>query len=168
MTVSRIQAEIGTALLTGTLGVVAIFGAVDLGTGWGESGPQSGYFPFWVATVLIGASLWNLCRALLAHLRASRTAEAPTEETFLPRAHLIRVATFLGVMTAFVIGLITVGFYVASTLYIGLTAWRQGGVPLPKGLAIGAVFAVALFVIFEVIFQIPLRKGPIEPLLGIY
>jgi hypothetical protein len=31
-----------------------------------------------------------------------------------------------------------------------------------------AGFAVALFVIFEVVFKVPLLKGPIEPLLGLY
>ncbi|MGV3692973.1 MAG: tripartite tricarboxylate transporter TctB family protein [Paracoccus marcusii] len=90
------------------------------------------------------------------------------EEPFLPRQNLIRIATFLGAMTAFVIGMLTVGFYVAATFYIGLTAWRQGGFRLWKGLAIGAGFAVSLYLIFETIFQIPLLKGPLEPLLGIY
>jgi hypothetical protein len=33
---------------------------------------------------------------------------------------------------------------------------------------VGIAFAAALYVIFEVIFKIPLLKGPIEPLLGIY
>ena len=60
------------------------------------------------------------------------------------------------------------GFYVAATLYIGLTAWRQGGFRLWVGLAIGAGFAISLYLIFETIFQIPLLKGPLEPLLGIY
>ncbi|WP_217844922.1 tripartite tricarboxylate transporter TctB family protein [Paracoccus marcusii] len=121
--------------------------------------------------MLIGASLWNLGSALVAHRKAQRTAPDPLddpEEPFLPRQNLIRIATFLGAMTAFVIGMLTVGFYVAATFYIGLTAWRQGGFRLWKGLAIGAGFAVSLYLIFETIFQIPLLKGPLEPLLGIY
>ncbi|WP_176695162.1 tripartite tricarboxylate transporter TctB family protein [Paracoccus haeundaensis] len=171
MTVRRFHAEIGTAITTGALGVAAIIGAAELGTGWSDHGPQPGYFPFWVAIVLIGASLWNLVGALVAHRKAQRTPPDPLddpEEPFLPRQNLIRIATFLGAMTAFVIGMLTVGFYVAATFYIGLTAWRQGGFRLWKGLAIGAGFAVSLYLIFETIFRIPLLKGPLEPLLGIY
>ena len=69
---------------------------------------------------------------------------------------------------AFVIVTLTMGIYAGSILYITWSAWRQGGYRLPLALGVGAGFAVALYLIFEVIFKIPLLKGPIEPLLGIY
>ncbi|QDA36989.1 tripartite tricarboxylate transporter TctB family protein (plasmid) [Paracoccus liaowanqingii] len=171
MTVKRYHAEIGTALVTGGLGVAAILGAAQLGVGWSDHGPQAGYFPFWVAIVLIAGSLWNLARAVLAHRQAARTPADPLddpEDPFLPAANLRRIAVFFGAMTAFVLGTLVMGIYVAATAYIGWSAWKQGGFRLWVGLGLGAAFAVTLYAIFEMIFQIPLLKGPIEPLLGIY
>jgi hypothetical protein len=71
-------------------------------------------------------------------------------------------------MVAFVVATIFLGFYVGSTLYITWTAWRQGKCRLPVALLIGALFSASQYVLFEVIFKVPLLKGPIEPLLGIY
>lgn len=170
MSVTRFHAELGTAVTTAALGGIAIIGAGELGWGWGDSGPEAGYFPFYVGLVLIAASLWNLCQAY-AHHRATLShagAGDEAEEPFLKREHLGRLGTFIGAMTAFVIGTVTLGVYVAGTAYIAWSAWRQGGYRLWVALAIGIAFSVVQFVIFETIFKIPLLKGPLEALLGIY
>lgn len=170
MSVKRFHAEIGTAIGTGTVGLIAVLGAMQLGYGWEESGPQSGYFPFYVGLILIAASIWNLVaaylkhHAALAHAKASGEIEAP----FLDGARLNRLARFFGTMLAFVLLTLTMGIYVGSTCYIAYVAWRQGGYRLPIAIAIGLAFSIALYVIFEVAFLMPLLKGPIEPLLGIY
>ncbi|WP_217844923.1 hypothetical protein [Paracoccus marcusii] len=45
MTVRRFHAEIGTAITTGALGVAAIIGAAELGTGWSDHGPNLAISP---------------------------------------------------------------------------------------------------------------------------
>ena len=170
MTVRRFHAEVGTALATAALGVAAVIGGAELGFGWEESGPQPGSFPFYVGLILIVASLWNLGQAFLNHRAAlgHERSSGEIEEPFLHRENLGRIATFLAAMTGFVIGTLTLGVYVAATAYIAWSAWRQGGYRLWVALTIGACFAIVQYVIFEAIFKIPLLKGPIEPLLGIY
>lgn len=170
MTVKRFHAEIGTAIGTAALGLIAVIGASQLGYGWQESGPEPGYFPFYVGLILIAASLWNLGaawrqhRAETTHLQASGEAEEP----FLERAHLGRIGRFMGAMLGFVIATLLLGVYIGGTGYIAYSAWRQGKYRPLVALAIGVGFSLAQFVIFEMIFKIPLLKGPIEPLLGIY
>lgn len=166
MTVRRFHAEIGTAIGTGAIGAAAMIGATELGHGWEESGPQSGYFPFHVGLILIAASLWNLVAAILHHRRAQ--AAAGLEEPFLDGERLGRLGGFLAAMLAFVVATLTLGIYVGATGYIAWNAWRKGGYRAAVALAIGAGFALALYLVFEVIFLMPLPKGPIEPLLGIY
>ncbi|MFC3570258.1 tripartite tricarboxylate transporter TctB family protein [Paracoccus simplex] len=170
MTVRRFHAEIGTAIGTGALGVAAVIGAAELGHGWEESGPQSGYFPFYVGLILIGASLWNLVAAFIRHRSAQAHAAAggAIEEPFLDGERLRRLGRFLAAMLTFVVATLALGIYVGSAGYIAWNAWRQGGYRLPVALAIGIGFAAALYLIFEVAFLMPLLKGPIEPLLGIY
>lgn len=169
MTVKVFHAELGTAVATGLLGLAGVIGANELGHGWTESGPQAGYFPFYVGLILIGASLWNLVAAFLKHRSAQHAAHAgEVEEPFLDRERASRLGIFLAALLVFVIVTLTMGIYVGSILYITWSAWRQGGYRLPLALGVGVGFAVALYLIFEAIFKIPLLKGPIEPLLGIY
>ncbi|SNR47092.1 tripartite tricarboxylate transporter TctB family protein [Paracoccus sediminis] len=170
MTVKVFHAELGTAVTTGLLGLAGMIGASELGHGWTESGPQPGYFPFYVGLILIGASLWNLVAAFLKHRAAHRHAASggEVEEPFLDRERARRLGVFIAALLAFVVATLTLGIYAGSILYIAWSAWRQGGYRLPLALGVGVAFAVSLYLIFEVIFKIPLLKGPIEPLLGIY
>lgn len=168
MTVRRFHAEVATAAGTAALGIAAIVGAMELGYGWAESGPESGYFPFYVGLLLIGASLWNLCAAFIAHRAAHADPAREIEEPFLDGERVSRLGRFLVAMFAFVLGSVFLGIYLGSAGYIAWNAWRQGGYRPWVALAIGAGFSIALYVIFEVIFLMPLLKGPIEPLLGIY
>lgn len=170
MAVKRFHAEIATAIGTGALGIAAVIGATELGWGWSESGPQPGYFPFYVGLILIAASLWNLASAFVKHRQETldTTNGADAEEPFLDREKVQRLGGFLGAMLAFVVVTLWLGIYIGAAGYIAYSAWRKGGYKLPLSLTIGLGFSVALYVIFEVIFKIPLLKGPIENMLGIY
>ncbi len=53
---SRRQAEIGFAILSGLAGFVILWGAMELDTGWSRSGPEAGYFPFRLGALLMAAS----------------------------------------------------------------------------------------------------------------
>src|SRR6195952_4406563 len=53
------------------------------GAAWDSTGPQAGYFPFYLSIILGGASLYGLVIALVAPQEAS--------ETFVTRAPLRRV-----------------------------------------------------------------------------
>jgi hypothetical protein len=168
--IRRFHAEMATGVATAAIGLVAVVGAVELGHRWEESGPQSGYFPFYVGTILIAASLWNLGRAYVRHREALAHSQATgeIEEPFLAREPLHRIGRFLAALLAFVVLTVSLGIYVGSTLYIAWSAWRQGGYRLTSAVGIGLLFAVSLYLVFEVAFRVPLLKGPIEPLLGIY
>ena len=56
--------EIGTAVILMAVGGIAIMDSLRIGAGWAGDGPQSGYFPFWLGLILVGASLVNLAMAL--------------------------------------------------------------------------------------------------------
>src|SRR5271156_6698941 len=50
------------------------------GVGWDSTGPQAGYFPFYLSVILGGASLYGLAAAFVSRKQAS--------ETFVTRAQL--------------------------------------------------------------------------------
>ena len=135
MAVQRFHAELGMALGTGLLGVAGIVGALELGTGWSSSGPDSGYFPFYISLILIGASLWNLVSALRQRAQGGALA-ARLAETFIERDGLIRIGTFFAEMVAFVIVTMLLGIYISGTLYLAWSAARHGGYRWTTAIAI--------------------------------
>lgn len=60
---SRFTMEVATALFTGLLGSIVCYGSLEFGTGWGDAGPEPGYFPFYVGLIIILASAFNLAMA---------------------------------------------------------------------------------------------------------
>jgi Tripartite tricarboxylate transporter TctB family len=164
--ITRIQMEVATAMATAAAGVLAVTGSRELGAGWSDHGPEPGYFPFWVGLILLGASLWNGAAAVVRS--RGRVVSEEGGDIFLDRDQAKRIATFLGPILAFVVMTVFLGFYVASTTYLTWICWRQGKLKPVRAVALGLTFSAVLYVVFEIIFLVPLLKGPLEAALGIY
>src|SRR3978361_684259 len=69
------------------LALAVVLGADNYRTGisWDSTGPQAGYFPFYLSVILAGASLYGLAVTLLARGVAS---EAVVTHAQLPRVVL--------------------------------------------------------------------------------
>ena len=154
--ISARHAELGLAALFAVVAALAIADSLRIGAGWGEDGPRSGYFPFWVGVVLLAASLAQLASALGVRPR----------DLFATREELGRVASVL-VPAAVQVALIPVlGLYLSSALLVAWFMARIGGFSWGLAAASGAATALVAFVVFEIWFLVALPKGPIEELLG--
>jgi hypothetical protein len=60
------------------------------------------------------------------------------------------------------------GFYPAIALYVVVAVGLVGGVAWRTTLAIALLLPAGLFVVFERLFRMPLPKGPLGPLLGLW
>ncbi|MDH4189082.1 MAG: tripartite tricarboxylate transporter TctB family protein [Betaproteobacteria bacterium] len=153
------SAELVVAGLFIFLGAVVIYDSLRLGVQWGDDGPQSGYFPFYLGVLVCASSAVNFFRGI--RLRG------PYNPVFVETAQLRMVLAVL-VPSAIYVALIEwLGIYLSSALFIaffmrwlGKYAWWKLGL-----VAVGV--AVAFFVIFEMWFKVPLPKGPLEILLGL-
>jgi putative tricarboxylic transport membrane protein len=128
------------------------------GAGWASDGPKTGYFPFYLSLLLGAASLFGLVKALV-----DRSAPGTP---FVNRDQLRRVMQVL--VPTFLFCLLTqwLGLYVASFLLIAGFMRFTGGIAWWKSLVTSLVFAVAMFVTFDVAFDVIMPKGPLEALLG--
>jgi hypothetical protein len=159
--VSRFVAEVGLAVVTAALGAIVTIGALEFGTGWGDAGPQPGYFPFYIGAIVMLASGGVLVEALVNRERL-RTA------AFLQREQAGRILAFFGPMAGFVVLAAVLGLYVALIIYLTATMVVQGRYRLPRALLVSVGSAAVFYVIFEVWFRVPLLKGPLEALLHIH
>jgi len=149
-------ADLTTALILVAGGLLVIWDSLRLGVGWGTDGPQSGFFPFWLAVFLVGAC------AVIAWQARARDRGVP----FVTREQLRPVLTTLLPATGFVVLIQFIGLYAATAIFTGVyMRWigRYGWVPV---ILIGVLFPVLTFVVFEKWFLVPMPKGPLEAWLG--
>ena len=149
-------ANLITAAILAAAGVLVMADAVRLGTGWGTDGPQSGFFPFWLAVLLIGC-----CLAI-----AAQAVRLPLPVPFVTRKALGPVLAVLGPAAGFVVLTQAIGLYVASALYMGFYMRWIGRHSWTAVVALGIGFPVITFLVFEKWFLVPMPKGPLETWLG--
>jgi putative tricarboxylic transport membrane protein len=141
-----------TAAVLLLLGGVVLLDATRLGFGWGTDGPQSGFFPFWMALLLVLSSAVIVARTL-------RRAPGPR---FVTREQLRSVLTVLLPAVAMVLLTQTVGLYVASGLYLGFYMRWVGRHSWAAVAALALGVPIVTFIIFEQWFLVPMPKGPLE------
>jgi hypothetical protein len=155
-------ADLTTAVVLLLLGGVVIYDAARLGIGWGGEGPRSGFFPFWLAALLVTFSAAIFVQAW----------RKPSTRPFATRTQIIPVLKVLVPVAAFIFvtdppgppdGL---GLYVGAALYIATYMRWVGhhGWSAVAGVAIAV--PVVAFVVFEQWFLVPMPKGPLEAWLG--
>ena len=154
--------DLATAALLMLLSGIVIYDALRLGAGWGIEGPQSGFFPFWLAALLAAVSVASFVQAW----RSRSQKPFVTGERFVP------VLKVLGPLAGFVVltdppgpwsGL---GLYVAAGLYLGFYMRWVGRHDWRTVVALATAVPVISFLIFETWFLVPMPKGPVEAWLG--
>ena len=143
-------------------GALVAWDSRRLGASWASDGPEAGYFPFYIAMFIIVSSLVNLVTALKPSAAGSRP--------FVLREQM-RMVLIVMVPTVLYVVLIDnpvkgLGIYEASALFIAAFMRVLGKYSWTKVAAVSLGTVVVFFLMFEVWFQVPLPKGPLEALLG--
>ena len=149
--------EIGVAGAIAVFAIIVIIGSLQVGIGWGAEGPKAGFFPFYIGLLILISSAVNFIRIV---------TETSDRGLFAEWGQLAKVMSVL-VPTAIYVALIPwIGIYVASIILIAFFMKWLGRYdwPLVAGVSLGVPLAV--FLIFERWFLLPLPKGPIEAYLG--
>lgn len=157
---TRFAVEVTTSLITMLAGAIACYGSLEFGTGWGDAGPQPGYFPYYVGLIVVIASAITLIQAFLLH--------RDRQEVFLTAEQGKRILAFFGPMFLFVLVASMLGLYISLILYLFSVMVFQGGYRPLKAATVGVCTAVTCYLLFEAWFQVPLLKGPVEAFLGIH
>jgi hypothetical protein len=158
--ISRRVLEIVAGALTGIFGVVVIVSSIDNGIGWSSAGVDAGTFPFLTGIIIVLGSLYNVTQGALGRgtLAIVRTAVTPSE--------LRRIAG-LFVPAAIFVGVIPlVGMYLASAGYVFAVLALPRRQTVLRALAIAVATPLALYVVFERMFQVSLPHGALGAALG--
>ena len=149
--------EIGVAGAISVFAIIVIIGSLQVGIGWGAEGPKAGFFPFYIGVLILISSAVNFIRIV---------TETSDRGLFAEWGQLAKVMSVL-VPTAIYVALIPwIGIYVASILLIAFFMKWLGRYDWPLVAAVSLGVPLAVFLIFERWFLLPLPKGPIEAYLG--
>ena len=151
------SAELGMAAFFLAIGALVIYDSARLGIGWADDGPRAGYFPFYLGLVICVSSLINAVRALLV--------PAAKNKTFVEVGQLKMVLAVLVPTAVYVAAVTWTGIYVASAVFIGFFMRWLGKYAWWKVAVVSLGTIVAFYLIFEIWFQVPLPKGPLESFL---
>jgi hypothetical protein len=142
------------------LGLACLLGWDSWRTGmsWADDGPQAGYFPFYLSVLMGAASVYGLVIALLAR--------AAPSGAFVLRDQFGRVLQVFVPTLLYCIAMQFLGLYVASFVLIAGFMWWIGNIRVWVSLLTAFVFTAAMFVTFEIAFDVLMPKGPLERLFG--
>ena len=139
------------------MGVIIIYGALQVGIGWGAEGPKAGFFPFYLGVIIVLGTVVNLVHAL----RRPEAGELIAEWSQLKQVISVVIPTAI-----YVCAIPYTGIYVASAILIGAFMKYFGRYSWLVSIAIAILVPIAFFVMFEIWFLVPLPKGPLENYLG--
>ena len=149
--------DIAVSVLLLALAGLLAFDNWRTGMSWDSTGPQAGYFPFYLSMILAGASVYGIVKEYVS--RGER-------DPFVRRDQLRRVLQVLVPTIAFCVLMQWLGLYVASFLLIAGFMIAVGRIAAWKSVLTAAIFSIAMFVTFEIAFDVIMPKGPLEHLLG--
>ena len=156
--------EIVVALLLLAVSALVVYDSYRLGSKWGDDGPQSGYFPFYIGLLLGIASVATLAGVFLKDARRGEPAAPGAEPRFVAWGQLKLVLSVLVPAVVYVLGVQLFGMYVASAVYIALFMRWLGHYSWVKSVGIAVAVTATIFVLFEIWFKVPLYKGVYDAL----
>jgi putative tricarboxylic transport membrane protein len=154
--ITKRTAEIAVGFIVMAFALLAIVSNYQLGAGWGEDGPQAGYFPLRMGVAILLASFFVIYYAIRTNDRSA----------FVEQTQLKLVATVLLPLIVYIAAIKYIGIYVASTLFIGIFMRLVGKFGWLRSVLTAVIINAALFWIFELMFKVPLPKGPLEQMFG--
>lgn len=149
-------ADLITASILVLFGGLVLFDALRLGIGWGSDGPNSGFFPFWLALLMV-----MTCAVIV-----TQETRKAIRRSFITREKLGPVLKVLWPATAAVLLMHWIGLYVSSALYIGFYMRWVGRHAWTAVVLLACAIPVITFLVFEKWFYVPMPKGPLEVWLG--
>lgn len=148
--------DIVVSLLFMSVAAIVMYDSQRLGAGWGFDGPETGYFPFYLALMMFASSTVTLVRTLGGGVR----------EAFVDRVAFRRVLMVLVPAAVYFVAIPYTGLYAAAAVFIAYFMVALGAYRLLPAVAVAALVPLTAFVLFEIWFLVPLPKGPIEHALG--
>ncbi len=147
------KADIVVALGLMVVGLLALGDAVRLGFGWGMSGPESGFFPFYMGLGIVISTFLILLKAIKIYKKEG------SGKPLVPEGGTAQILWVL--LPAIGVVLLTelIGLHLATVLYLAFYMGVVGRIHWGKVILLSVLVPLVVYVLFDKIFLIPLPEG---------
>lgn len=147
------KAEIIVAFFFVAIGIIVIVDAVRLGFRWGSSGPESGFFPFYLGVGTLICSAVVLSRGFKEFKKEGPGKRLIPERGLRPILWVLIPSTMMIILTEFV------GLHLAAMIFLAFYMRAVGKIGWITVALVSILLPVSLYVVFDKLFLIPLPTG---------
>jgi hypothetical protein len=135
------------------IGLLALGDAVRLGFGWGMSGPEAGFFPFYMGLGVVICTFFIALRALRVFKKEG------AGKRLVPERGLTQILWVLIPAVGMVLLSEVLGLHLATVLYLAFYMGVVGKEKWGKAVLLGFLVPLVIYIVFDKIFLIPLPEG---------
>jgi putative tricarboxylic transport membrane protein len=147
------KADIVLALFLMLIGLLVIWDSVRLGFGWGMSGPEAGFFPFYMGLGVVIATFFIALRAIRIFRKEGAGKPLILPGGLSPMLWILLPAVGMLLLTELL------GLHLATVVYLAFYMGVVGKINWSKVILISIIVPFAIYIVFDKIFLIPLPEG---------
>jgi len=147
------KADIVVALGLMLIGLLVIGDSIRLGFGWGMSGPESGFFPFYMALGIVICTFFIVLRAIRIYKKEGAGKPLIMKGGLPPILWVLLPAIGMVLLTELI------GLHLATVLYLAFYMGVVGKIQWAKVVLISIIVPLAVYIVFDRVFLIPLPEG---------
>jgi hypothetical protein len=147
------KADIIVAIGLMVVGLLVLGDSIRTGFGWGMSGPEAGFFPFYMGLGIVISTFFILMKAIKTYKKEG------AGKPLVPEGGMSQILWVL--LPAIGVILLTelLGLHLATVLYLAFYMGVVGKINWGKVILLSIVVPLVVYVLFDKIFLIPLPEG---------
>jgi hypothetical protein len=147
------RADIIVALGMMLVGIISLADAIRLGFGWGMSGPEAGFFPFYMGLGILICTILIVVKAVKAYRK-----DGPGGP-LIQEGGLVQILWILIPAIGVVLLTELIGLHLATVFYLAFNIRVLGKMSWVKVVLLSILVPLSMYIVFDRVFLIPLPEG---------
>lgn len=147
------RADIFVGLGLMAFGLLVLGDAIRLGFGWGMSGPEAGFFPFYMGLGIVICTFFIVLRGIKIFKKEG------TGKPLIAKGGLTQILWVLIPAAGMVLLSELIGLHLATVLYLAFYMSVVGKMHWGKVILLSILVPLVVYIVFDKIFLIPLPEG---------
>ena len=147
------RADIYVGLFLMVIGLLVLGDAIRLGFGWGLSGPEAGFFPFYMSLGIVICTFFIVLRGI------KLLKKEGTGKPLIRQGGLTQILWVLIPAAGMVLLTELIGLHLATVLYLAFYMGVVGKEKWGKAILLSILIPLVVYIVFDRVFLIPLPEG---------